>query len=306
MLRHTLTLLLLLASSASRLAAQAVPAGLISLPPSPATEPIQLSVEPFERLTVPVRLAQAGPYSFLVDTGSDRTVVSRQVASTLSLPIGDRVQVHSIAGEVKVLTATVRDLQIGPGSIARIEAPVLDSKNMGADGILGTDTLESRRVVFDFTSGTMSIVASGATDLRDEPGSIVIEARRRNGRLIVADAVAEGRHIMVVLDTGAQVCVGNAALHDVLARRGLLGDPQATDLQSVTGDTIKGDFVYLKEIQIEGIRLRNLAVVFAPAHTFKELKLDDRPALLLGMNAFRAFKKVSIDFGTSKFAVITD
>jgi len=26
--------------------------------------------------------------------------------------------------------------------------------------------------------------------------------------------------------------------------------------------------------------------------------------MLLGMNAFRAFKKVSLDFGTSQFAVI--
>jgi predicted aspartyl protease len=255
-------------------------------------------------MTVPVRLAETGPYSFLVDTGADRTVVSLQLASSLSLPVGDLVPIHGIAGEVKVQTATVRNLQIGRSSYAAIDAPMLDSKDRGADGILGTDTLEARRIIFDFPSGTMSIVASGISDLRDEPGSIVIEGRRRNGRLVIADASTGGRHVMVVLDTGAQVCVGNEALRRELGTRSLLGGPLAAELQSVTGGVIRGDLYFLKEIQIEGVELRNLAIVFAPAHTFKELKLDDRPALLLGMNAFRAFKKVSIDFGTSKFEVI--
>ena len=50
--------------------------------------------------------------------------------------------------------------------------------------------------------------------------------------------------------------------------------------------------------------LTNLAIVFADAHTFKQLKLDAKPALLLGMNAMRAFKKVSIDFANRKFRVL--
>ena len=34
------------------------------------------------------------------------------------------------------------------------------------------------------------------------------------------------------------------------------------------------------------------------------LKLGDRPALLLGMNAIRAFDRVSIDFANRKFRVV--
>ena len=49
--------------------------------------------------------------------------------------------------------------------------------------------------------------------------------------------------------------------------------------------------------------LNNLAIVFTDAHTFKQLNLDASPALLLGMNAMRAFKKVSIDFANRKFRV---
>ena len=266
--------------------------------------PIYFTADPFNRMTVPVRLATAGPYAFMVDTGSNRTVVSRQLATLLRLPLGDRVQIHSATGEATVFMTNVKHLQFGSVSISAIDTPMLDRNNIGADGILGTDTLQSTRVVFDFGSGTMSIVRSGKTDLHEEPGSIVVEARRRAGRLIVTDATAAGRHITVVLDTGAQVSIGNEALRNALFRQGVLGLTEGASLQSVTGDTIQGDYIFLSKLEIDGITLTNFAVVFAAAHTFKELRLDRKPAMLLGMNAFRAFKKVSLDFGTSQFAVI--
>ena len=62
--------------------------------------------------------------------------------------------------------------------------------------------------------------------------------------------------------------------------------------------------MFVKQLTIGGVGLTNLAVVFTDAHTFKQLGLDKRPALLLGMNAIRAFKKVSIDFANRKFRVV--
>ena len=44
--------------------------------------------------------------------------------------------------------------------------------------------------------------------------------------------------------------------------------------------------------------------IFADAHTFKTLGFDKKPALLLGMNAMKAFKKVSIDFASRKLRVV--
>jgi hypothetical protein len=62
--------------------------------------------------------------------------------------------------------------------------------------------------------------------------------------------------------------------------------------------------MFVRQIRIGDIGLNNLAVVFTDAHTFRQLKLDKRPALLLGMNAMRAFKKVSIDFASRKLRVV--
>ena len=62
--------------------------------------------------------------------------------------------------------------------------------------------------------------------------------------------------------------------------------------------------MFLRDLEIAGVGLKGLAIVFADAHTFKQLKLDKKPALLLGMNAMRAFKKVSIDFTSRKLRVV--
>ena len=77
---------------------------------------------------------------------------------------------------------------------------MLESEH-GADGILGTDMLGSQRVVFDFDRQTMSVVPADTRHF-DEPGTIIIEGRRRNGRLILTDATANGRQLTVVVDRG--------------------------------------------------------------------------------------------------------
>jgi predicted aspartyl protease len=257
-----------------------------------------------DRMTVPVRLGGVGPYQFLVDTGADRSAVSSAIAVRLALTPAGSVSLHSSTGVTTVSTARVPSLEFTRPAHKLIEAAVLESANMGADGIVGVDVLRSQRVQFDFENKTMTIVPAAMPDFRAEPGTIVVEARRKNGRLILTDAVANGQAVTVVLDTGSEICVGNEALRKRLLGRNLVDGRETVQLQSVTGEIIAGDYMFVRKLQLGGITLENLAVVFVDAHTFKQLKLDKTPALLLGMNAFRAFKKVSIDFANRKFRVV--
>jgi predicted aspartyl protease len=267
-------------------------------------EDVRFKNERDDRLTVPVRLSGAGPYQFLVDTGADRTAVSRELVSRLKLESAGGAELHSVTGVSSVRTARVHDLVLTRAPERSIDAAVLDSANMGADGIVGVDLLRYQRVQFDFEKQTMTIVPSKAPDFRSEPGTIVVEARRKNGRLIVTDAQANDRPVTVVLDTGSQISIANSALRRRLLGPSLVNARQTVELQSVTGETITGDYMFVRELDIGGIGLKDLAVVFTDAHTFKQLGLDKRPALLLGMNALRAFKKVSIDFANRKLRVM--
>lgn len=303
-------LALTIMASPSALAAQPVATQLQAVSGVPAidsktqTEDVKFKNDRNDRMTVPVLLSGAGPFQFLVDTGADRTAISSELAGKLGLARGDAASIHTVTGVSTVSTATVPNLQLTRRAVKVSDAPMLDSQNIGADGIIGVDTLRSQSVEFDFQKDTISIVPSATPEFRDDPNVIVVQAARKNGRLVFTDAEANGHPVTVVIDTGAQISIGNRALHDQLLGKGLIDPSKQVELQSVTGAMITGDYMFVRDVEIGGLTLRNLAIVFADAHTFKELRLDDKPALLLGMNAIRAFKKVSIDFASRKFRVV--
>ncbi len=308
-MRQTFVALMILANP-SALAAQPLATQLQAVSGVPAidsktqTEDVKFKNDRNDRMTVPVRLSGAGPFQFLVDTGADRTAISSELAGKLGLAKGESASIHTVTGVSTVSTANMPDLQLTRRPVKVSDAPMLDSQNIGADGIIGVDTLRSQSVEFDFQKDTISIVPSATPEFRDDPNVIVVQAARKNGRLVFTDAEANGHPLTVVIDTGAQISIGNRALHDQLLGKGLIDPSKQVQLQSVTGAIITGDYMFVRDVEIGGLTLKNLAIVFADAHTFKELKLDDKPALLLGMNAIRAFKKVSIDFASRKFRVV--
>src|SRR5438270_4848826 len=175
-------------------------AGVPEVDKTTQTQDIEFRNAHDDRMTVPVRLAGTGPYQFLVDTGADRSAVSSAIVAKLALAPAGSADLHSSTGVTKVATARVPNLELTRPTQKLIEAAVLESAYMGADGIVGSDVLHSQRVQFDFEKKTMSVVPAAVPDFRDEPGTIVIEARRKNGRLIVTDAVANNQTITVVLD----------------------------------------------------------------------------------------------------------
>ena len=279
-------------------------AGVPEIDRTTQTQDVRFRNTSNDRMTVAVHLSGAGPYQFLVDTGADRSAISSTIAAHLELAPAAKAELHSSTGVTTVSTARVPSVEFTRPAQKLIEAAVLESQNMGADGIVGADLLRSQRVQFDFENRTMTIVPAAVPDFKEEPGTIVVEARRKNGRLIMTDAQANGQTVTVVLDTGSEICVGNEALRRRLLGRNLVDAREKVALQSVTGETISGDYMFVRKLQIGGISLENLAVVFVDAHTFKQLRLDKTPSLLLGMNAFRAFKKVSIDFANRQFRVV--
>jgi predicted aspartyl protease len=263
--------------------------------------PLHFQADAYNRMTVPVRIVGRGPYRFLVDTGADRTAISRELAATLQLQNTDQAVMHTVTGASRVTTATVPLLNIAAKQVRNVEAPLLEASNIGADGILGLDSLRSQRILFDFKKNVLTIVPSSANDgaLRD---SIVVTGRIKNGRLILAGAWANNRKLTVIVDTGAQVSVGNAALRRMLMQPTKGSKP--VELQSVTGDRIGGQYALVREFDVGGVQLKDLPIVFADSRIFKQLGLENQPALLLGMNALRGFEKVSIDFANRKLRVV--
>ncbi len=278
---------------------QAQPAAPAPAVPSPAPAPadrLAFEEDRTQRMTVPVSIGSHGPFRFLVDTGAERTLIAQELAGRLNLMPGAVARVHSMSEVSNVATVVIPRLQVSARALKNIHAPAFTRYNLGAEGVLGVDSLKSQRVLFDFTTQTMSISPSRNLGVVSRPGTIVVTARSRFGRLIVADARVEGQKLWVVIDTGSEVTIGNEALRSKLAGKGRLGPITPIHLISVTGGKIVAGHTLIRGASIGGIQLRNMPVAFADVHPFQKLGLEDQPAILLGMDVLGHFDQVAIDF----------
>jgi len=264
------------------------------------TDEVAIGRDVGDRMTVDVSVGGRGPYRFLVDTGAERTIISRELAHRLRLEDGKNAILHSVIGVNDVNTVFIPHLQVSNNVISVVDAPALLASNIGADGMLGIDSLRSQRVLFDFKANTMSITPAARRAEKLDGQTIVVRARARQGRLIFTQAQIDGQRVTVIVDTGSQVTIGNIALQRALTKRRLLTVPNQVTIESVTGEKLSAGVAEIKRLELGEVRIEDLAVAFADAHIFKQLDLKNEPALLLGMNAMRAFDRISIDFASKK------
>ena len=290
-MRYALTMLALTVS----LAAQAEP--VPTVPDVVAT--VATRTDTAMRMTVPVTIEGRGPYQFVVDTGSDRTVVSQELATLLKLAAGETVTMHSMTGVAPANTVTVPSLTVAGQTTLGINAPALMQAYLGGHGLLGIDTLKNRRVVMDFTKRTLTVLRAGEKESYD-PDTIVVTARSKYGQLVLVDADVDGTPITVIIDSGAENTIGNAPLRALLAKRNRKMQFFKTELIDVTGGRLGVEYAAVGHIRIAGIRVENAVIAFADAHPFKRYGLLDKPAMLLGMDTLRGFRRVSVDFAQRK------
>jgi predicted aspartyl protease len=288
--------------------AQPAPSAPLAAPaptPDPADDLLAFATDA-QRMTVPVSIAGRGPFRFIVDTGSERTVVSRQLAGRLGLAGGPGVRVTAMANVAQVGTVIIPSLRVSRLGQTRIEAPALDAGDLGAAGMLGIDALQGHIVAIDFERQEMVLRPSDRHFEAALPGEIVVRARSRYGQLIVTDAHWHGKRIAVVLDTGSAVSVGNGALLALMKK-----PPKPLgkiELLSVTGAWLQADYAQVDRIEIGGASFRNLPIAFAEAQPFARFQLGKTPALMLGMDLLRLFRRVRIDFANRevRFLMTTD
>lgn len=267
--------------------------------PPPPTAALATAQDVAARMTIGVFVNGRGPFSFAIDTGSDRSVISRSVANQLDLPSGRPAVMHAMAGVGAIDTVRIERLGVGQRVVADVHAPVLADSSLGVAGLLGIDGLSNQRIVMDFDRNTMTVVPSRIAE-RNEPGTIIVTARRRFGQLILADAEIDGEKVFVIVDSGAQVSIGNAALRRRLGHGNISNLIGQTKIIDVTGREIAADYGSLSHVRIGGVRINNMPIVYADVHPFRLFGIDRRPALMLGMDILRSFKRVSVDFGNRR------
>lgn len=270
----------------------------ITDPAAPVTDG-QIVLTPLDtRMTVPVTIGASGPYPFIIDTGAERTVVSRELAGQLSLAPGKPVRLTAMSGTSMVDTVRLPALSMNPiERRAVIHAPALDERHIGGPGLIGLDALADHRLSINLERNFMKVEPSSkrARSAPREAGEIIVTAKNKAGQLILSEAFFEGRRIRVVLDTGSTVTVGNAAFRRQVARA-IRRPFQPLVLTSVTGGTTDAEYARVDELKVGGVVFRGLPVAFAEVAPFRRLGLESQPAIMLGMDAITVFRRVDIDF----------
>jgi hypothetical protein len=220
-------------------------------------------------------------------------VLSHVVADQVQLGQRATATLVGMASTRQVQTAQIDEIAFGNHSAFDARAALVDGINIGgADGILGLDSLQDRRVLIDFENREMHIAhASERSSTRGF--DIVVRARARNGQLIIASAEIDGVRTAVIVDTGAQGSIGNAMLQTRLRRA---RENISAEMTDINGVQTTGTSRMIRKLDFGDAQINNLMITFAESPTFAALDLGDQPALILGMNELHLFQRVAIDF----------
>ena len=256
-------------------------------------EVLKMQRERFERMTVPVTIKGEGPFRFMIDTGAQATVLSIHLADRLELTERRTATLVGMASRRAVETTEIPEFGIGRRTLTIMTAPLVESGNIGgADGILGLDGLQGQRVLLDFVKQRMLV--ADADELGGNRGyEIIVRAQRSLGQLIIADALVNDVKTAVIIDTGAQASVGNMALLERLRRSRASGENTMTD---INGQDLTGQVRICERLSIGEMNLTDIPILFVDTPPFDALGFADRPALILGMNELKLFRRVAIDF----------
>lgn len=252
------------------------------------------------RLRAPVYINGMGPFNFIVDTAANRTAISSRLAAQLALPVTGSGEVHAMGGPFTAPMAHVQTMRAGVIESRGVELPVIADDALGtADGLLGVEDMAGRQLTMDFENERIMIEhARNPVSRRDWS---TIEARRRFGNLIVADARIEGVPVRVVIDTGAQSSVANSALRDELVRLGRARtDPATIRTLTVGGPIVLDQLMFIPRMRMGAVDVSNVRAGVGDPYVFTLWGLNDEPALLLGMDVLGRARAMVIDYERSR------
>jgi predicted aspartyl protease len=137
----------------------------------------------------------AGPYAFLLDTGTNLSVVDTAVARKLGIKPG-RTDSASFAGTLHGLSFGT--MAIGPLDIV-VKSLSARSRDLGIPlaGVLGANFFDGRSIRVDYPCREAAIVSSHT----DASYTATFKAMQA-GWIDIADAWANGRRVRATIDTG--------------------------------------------------------------------------------------------------------
>lgn len=260
----------------------------------------------FARLVVPVELNGQGPFFFLLDTGAARSALTQAALNRLSLSVDERhdVVVRGVSGRSRVHTAVVESLRIGDMEFREQRLPVIRAQVLeGLDGILSMDRLRDLHLTADFANAEVRIMNVGTGEAA--PNALPMRLSSRSKELIVVEARIGEHKVPAIIDTGGAHTLGNVALLNKLIADagGVLDGVIPSRVTDATDTVLETWDSRVETLRIGSVAIDDLRVSFGRFPVFKHWNLNERPALLIGMDALSRTKSLSVDYRRREMAL---
>jgi Aspartyl protease len=255
------------------------------------------------RIWAPVYLNGKGPFRLVLDTGASHSAVVAEVAADLGLTTSGAMRLHGVTGSATVPFVTVNTFVVGDMEEQSKMLPIVPDALGGADGVLGMESLEGKRIAIDFMNDKISITHSHAARAPFDYVTIPL-VRSANG-LLMATAYMGSIRVNAVIDTGGQVTVANPALLAALQARHRMGKLVPSSITGATDDVQPGQQTLVPPLTLGPISIQAAFITVSDLHIFERWQMTTEPAMLIGIDTLGLLDNLVIDYRRMELQVRT-
>jgi len=256
------------------------------------------------QIVVPVAINHSGPYNFLLDTGTQMTMIDPALAAELHLVGSGEVSVRTGGVSASAVIADTELVQAGTHQVRGLKVVVFDVAVQGGRsrdlrGVLGEDFLEHFDLLIDNAHSMVCLDDSGRMRAGvNGPHVQLLSPAGGDGLArvpVVAVRLADGmRPARLELDSGADV----SFLFD--ASFMALGVPKVVPIQ---GGGATGELRAFRALPPQNVKIGSVEIAKVPFVTFSAVQKNSHTSDFDGLLPIGLFKTVFINHA-EHFAVL--
>jgi hypothetical protein len=244
-----------------------------------AASSVSFQRDPNFSAVVQVYLNDSGPYSFLLDTGSGRSLVSLEILKQLKAPYQSKQKLITASGADFVDSYRLDSLRVGDRISRKIDVlgvPMGRGNRIPLAGLLGQDFLQQFDYILDY--GRKQLIFEDGNEFKallDKDVDVYEMQRYARMMLIMLPPQSPRKKpFLLVLDSGIS---GLILFNQTLDAFGLDLDHRSLEPESLS--TILGRDVGLggifRSLRFKGSKLKNQKVFIVPASPIYEILIED-------------------------------
>jgi predicted aspartyl protease len=228
-------------------------------------------------IVIPVTVNGAGPYEFLLDTGTNTTLVSAEFARQLRLRPIDRIELVTVAGSQIVPRARLESLTVGAKTAKKVEALFSELREARAVkpeicGVLGMNFLAQFNYLINYRERRIEF--EDDVELENSLGGERLRLECYEGRAIVLARSASKESWRLALDSGITNLLLFAADWRDLKLDWAQGEPQRLTARTDLGSQVVWQ-KRLRSFQIGGANFYDLPAVVMESKIAGEGRVED-------------------------------